>query len=119
MKSKTVKLDVSEEVRKKLVLELETLSSASHPSIVTFHNAFYKSGNIHILMELMNCGTLADLLKEVKSIPEDILCKMSSQVCHSLPFFVQNFVNNPKLATKSYLMASYTFTNTYTLFTET
>jgi hypothetical protein len=42
MTIQVIPLDITEEVRKKILLELKALANAFHESIVTFYGAFYK-----------------------------------------------------------------------------
>lgn len=73
-----IAFDVTPEIRSKLFLELRTLHTSRHPSIVSFYGAFYEEGTISIALEYMD-GSLADLVG-VTSIPEPILCNITSQV---------------------------------------
>lgn len=88
-----IPLDISEDVRKKILLELRTLHNAFHESIVTFYGAFYKvracrvcalstkvqEGAISICLELMDGGTLAEVIKGAP-IPEPVLAHISLKV---------------------------------------
>ena len=47
---KCVKFELEEKVRKKLILELQTLNTSHHKSIVTFYNAYYQNGTTFILL---------------------------------------------------------------------
>jgi mitogen-activated protein kinase kinase 3 len=56
--------------------EIRTLCEAScFPGLVEFHGAFYTagSGQICIALEYMDGGSLADVLRVKKAIPEPIL----------------------------------------------
>lgn len=49
-----------------------------HEGLVDFHGAFYSpdSGQISIALEYMDGGSLADILKVTKKIPEPVLSSM-------------------------------------------
>lgn len=62
-----------------MLTEIRTLCEAPcHEGLVDFHGAFYSpdSGQISIALEYMNGGSLADILKVTKKIPEPVLSSM-------------------------------------------
>ncbi|RZR73166.1 hypothetical protein BHM03_00020982 [Ensete ventricosum] len=64
------------EKRQQLLNEIRTLCEAScYPGLVEFHGAFYipESGQISIALEYVDGGSLADILKLQKLIPEAVL----------------------------------------------
>lgn len=68
-----------QEKRQQLLTEIRTLCEAPcHEGLVDFHGAFYSpdSGQISIALEYMNGGSLADILKVTKKIPEPVLSSM-------------------------------------------
>jgi hypothetical protein len=69
---KVIQFDVSSDVtRKQVTTELRTLYGASHPHVVRYHQAFFDNGAITIVMEYMDGGSLADVLKLHKTgLPE-------------------------------------------------
>lgn len=81
---KVIGLDVTEEVRNKLFVELRTYHSSSHPSIVSFYGASYEEGSIRILLEYMD-GSLADVIKN-RPLPENILSKVTAQILRGLSY---------------------------------
>eukprot|EP00742_Colponemidia_sp_Colp-10_P006036 GILJ01006460.1.p1 GENE.GILJ01006460.1~~GILJ01006460.1.p1 ORF type:complete len:395 (+),score=49.26 GILJ01006460.1:109-1293(+) len=83
---KVVPLDVTEKIRKQILLELKTLHECVCPYIVGFYGAFYQEGAINIALEYMDCGSLQDVLKAVGKIPENILGKMTIQVLKGLEY---------------------------------
>eukprot|EP00906_Rhabdomonas_costata_P011257 RCo015960 len=60
--------------------ELSRLSQAHHPNIVTYHNAFFVGSKLKIVMEYMNAGTVAAVLRAVGPIPMAVLAAMMRQV---------------------------------------
>lgn len=70
---------VEQEKRQQLLTEIRTLCEAPcHEGLVDFHGAFYSpdSGQISIALEYMDGGSLADILKVTKKIPEPVLSSM-------------------------------------------
>lgn len=64
------------EKRQQLLNEIRTLCEAScYQGLVEFQGAFYSpgSGQISIALEYMDGGSLADVLRLQKSIPENVL----------------------------------------------
>lgn len=59
-----------------------------------FHGAFYMpdSGQISIALEYMDGGSLADILRMQKSIPEPILSSMFKKLLHVRTFLSLYFV---------------------------
>ena len=60
--------------------ELRTLYGASHPHIVKYYQSFFDNGAITILVEYMDGGALADILKG-KRVPEKYVAEIGRQVC--------------------------------------
>jgi Protein kinase domain len=60
---KVIAMDVTEDMRKQIILELRTLHESSHPSIVSFFGGFYQEGSVYLALEYMDCGSLLDLVK--------------------------------------------------------
>ncbi|TVU05723.1 hypothetical protein EJB05_48902, partial [Eragrostis curvula] len=84
------KINVFEkEKREQILNELKTLSEAScYPGIVEFHGAFYMpdSGAIYFALEYMDGGSLADIIRIKKFIPEPVLARMLEQVLPALRY---------------------------------
>ena len=97
MAMKVIPLDVTDQVRKQILLELRTLYQAQSPHIVKFYGGFFTDGHIQICLELMdgelekkkilsfNCmplaGSLESLSKKIGPFPEPILASVATQVC--------------------------------------
>lgn len=54
-------------------MELKTLHECDSDYIVRSYGAFLKDGLVHIALEYMDVGSLANVLKEVGRIPESII----------------------------------------------
>ena len=74
---KVIQLGCSEQERKQILIELRTLHKCDSPNIVAFHDAFYAEGAVHVLLEYMDCGSLADVLARHGPLPERLLSKIS------------------------------------------
>ncbi|KAK1311633.1 Mitogen-activated protein kinase kinase 1 [Acorus calamus] len=77
-------MTVEENVRKQIVQELKINQSSQCPYVVVCYHCFYDNGVISIVLEYMDGGSLSDLLKKVKTIPEPYLAAISVQVLKGL-----------------------------------
>jgi serine/threonine protein kinase len=62
------------------VKELQTLYRADNPHLISFYGAFFKDGSISILIELMDAGSISDVLKAVKAFTEPQIAWVAKQV---------------------------------------
>ncbi|XP_048328210.2 mitogen-activated protein kinase kinase 3 [Ziziphus jujuba] len=77
------------EKRQQLLTEIRTLCEAAcYEGLVEFHGAFYTpdSGQISIALEYMDGGSLADILRLRKRIPEPVLSAMFQKLLHGLRY---------------------------------
>lgn len=77
------------EKRQQLLTEIRTLCEAPcHQGLVQFYGAFYTpdSGQISIALEYMDGGSLADILRVRKSIPEPILSSAVKELLLGLSY---------------------------------
>ncbi|THG14544.1 hypothetical protein TEA_011121 [Camellia sinensis var. sinensis] len=73
------------EKRQQLLTEIRTLCEAPcYQGLVEFHGAFYTpdSGQISIALEYMDGGSLADIIRVRKCIPEPVLSSMVQKLLH-------------------------------------
>lgn len=82
---KQISLSVAEDVREKLFREIRTHHKSSHPNVVEFYGAFYFDSDVYIALECMK-GSLKDLLRLVKALPEEILVHIAWQVLQGLVY---------------------------------
>lgn len=66
--------------------EVKILHSCKCDNIVKCYSTYFDNGAINILLEFMDKGTLADLLKKVKRIPEKILGYITYQILIGLDY---------------------------------
>ncbi|CAG5864897.1 unnamed protein product [Menidia menidia] len=76
MARKLIHLEIKPAIRNQIIRELQVLHECNSPYIVGFYGAFYSDGEISICMEHMDGGSLDQVLKEARRIPEDILGKV-------------------------------------------
>eukprot|EP00252_Welwitschia_mirabilis_P023431 TRINITY_DN6611_c0_g1_i1.p1 TRINITY_DN6611_c0_g1~~TRINITY_DN6611_c0_g1_i1.p1 ORF type:complete len:355 (-),score=65.55 TRINITY_DN6611_c0_g1_i1:84-1148(-) len=81
---KAIQMTLQETVRKQIVQELKINQASQCPYIVVCYHAFYNNGVISIVLEYMDGGSLADLLKKVKAVPEPYLSVICKQVLRGL-----------------------------------
>jgi len=81
---KEIVLEMSEKVRKQVMLELKTLAESFSPYVVTCYDAFYSHGKISIILEYMDAGSLLDIMKMEGSFNEIILGKIAYMVLKGL-----------------------------------
>ncbi|THU61074.1 hypothetical protein C4D60_Mb07t19450 [Musa balbisiana] len=76
-----IQMNIQEDIRKQIAQELRISLSTQCPFVVLCYQCFYDNGVISIVLEYMDGGSLADFLKDVKTIPEPYLaaiCKQAS-----------------------------------------
>ncbi|CAD6342105.1 unnamed protein product [Miscanthus lutarioriparius] len=70
--------------RKQIVQELKINQATQCPYIVMCHQSFYHNGVICLVLEYMDRGSLADIIKQVKTILEPYLAVLCKQVLEGL-----------------------------------
>ncbi|CAN6541196.1 unnamed protein product [Malus baccata var. baccata] len=81
---KVIQMNIEESIRKQIAQELKINQSSQCPNIVVCYQSFYENGTISIILEYMDGGSLTDLLKKVKTIPEFYLAAICKQVLQGL-----------------------------------
>eukprot|EP00850_Spirogloea_muscicola_P005249 SM000023S07705 [mRNA] locus=s23:959694:963317:- [translate_table: standard] len=88
------KINVFEKDKRSLLMnEIKLLCEAPNArGLVEFYGAFYSpdSGQISIALEYMDGGSLADVVREAKIIPEPILSVITRKVLHGLCYLHQS-----------------------------
>ncbi|XP_027330022.1 mitogen-activated protein kinase kinase 2 [Abrus precatorius] len=83
---KVIQMNIEESMRKQIAQELKINQQAQCPYVVVCYQSFYENGVISIILEYMDGGSLADLLKKVKTIPEPYLAAICKQVLKGLMY---------------------------------
>ncbi|XP_062843441.1 dual specificity mitogen-activated protein kinase kinase 2b [Trichomycterus rosablanca] len=86
MARKMIHLEIKQAIRNQIIRELQVLHECNSPYIVGFYGAFYNDGEISVCMEHMDGGSLDQVLKEARRIPEEILGKVSIAVLRGLAY---------------------------------
>ncbi|KAI8463291.1 MAG: kinase-like domain-containing protein [Monoraphidium minutum] len=80
---------LQKETRQQMMNDIKALCGApSVPGLICFHGAYHvpDSGQISIVLEFMDGGSLADVLKKVGIIPEPVLSRITGRVLQGLAF---------------------------------
>lgn len=83
---KGIQMNIQETVRKQIVQELKINRASQCPHIVVCYHSFYHNGVISMVLEYMDCGSLADVLKQVQTILEPYLAVVCKQVLKGLSY---------------------------------
>lgn len=75
-----IQMDMQEQVRKNILQELRTLHKAKCENIVQCFGSFYDGGVIYSVLEFMDGGSLAHILKAQTRIAEKPLSRIAKQV---------------------------------------
>lgn len=72
--------------RRQMVAELQAFSSMHCANIVQFHGAYFSrdKGNITMMLELMNCGTLERQVQQLGPLPESLIRSLANQLVSAL-----------------------------------
>lgn len=76
------------EKRKQLMNDIKALERSQCPFLVSFYGAYFDEGHVKVALELMDGGSLRDLVKRLKVpvIPEPILSKVTQQILNGLMY---------------------------------
>ena len=72
------------EVQNRFVREVSLLSRLDHDNIVRHHDAGLHNGNIYCAMELVECGSLKEVLQERGMLPWREAAEVALQLCRAL-----------------------------------
>jgi len=85
-------LEDSHEARQMLLNEIKIVFNVSSDHLVTFYDAFYLDGNIHLALEYMDCGSLEGLIKAAAAsaeggrLPENVNASITFQILQGLTY---------------------------------
>ncbi|XP_077217580.1 MAP kinase kinase 6 [Tasmannia lanceolata] len=83
---KVIQMNIQETVRKQIVQELKINQASQCPHVVVCYHSFYQNGVISLVLEYMDRGSLADIVKQVKTILEPYLAVVCKQVLKGLVY---------------------------------
>lgn len=83
---KTVRYKNDEKTKSQIETEVKVSSEVRNENIIRCYATYFHEGTINFVLEYMDKGTLGDILKKVKKIPENILGIISSQIIKGLAY---------------------------------
>ncbi|KAG0475481.1 hypothetical protein HPP92_015167 [Vanilla planifolia] len=83
---KGIQMNIQETVRKQIVQEIKINQASQCPHVVVCYHSFYHNGIISLVLEYMDRGSLADIIKQVKTILEPYLSVLCKQVLKGLVY---------------------------------
>ncbi|MGZ4789706.1 MAG: serine/threonine-protein kinase [Terriglobales bacterium] len=87
---KTMRVDVhgaeAEDMLKRFQNEARAAGALSHPNIVTIYDAGETEGGFYIAMEFIPGKTLAQLLREVRTVSAEQIVNIGAQICAGLDY---------------------------------
>lgn len=72
------------ERRKQLHKEIQTLSSVECESLITFYGAFHKEGNIGVILEYMDRGSLEFIVESSVRMTDHAMASITYQVAYDV-----------------------------------
>ena len=81
---KVITLGCETQELRQILVELRTLHKSDVPGIISFMDAFYADNAVHIVLEFMDRGNLAMLLRERGPLPEWVLSHVAASVLAAL-----------------------------------
>ena len=69
-----------------ILIEVRTLHKSHVPGIIAFTDAFYCDAAVHIILEYMDCGSLASVMRRHGPLPEPLLARVSVDLLGALDF---------------------------------
>ncbi|XP_010433557.1 PREDICTED: mitogen-activated protein kinase kinase 1-like [Camelina sativa] len=81
---KVIQVNTEESTCKAISQELRINLSSQCPYLVSCYQSFYHNGLVSIILEFMDGGSLADLLKKVEKVPENMLAAICKRVLQGL-----------------------------------
>ena len=78
--SQVIQMNIQEEIRKQIVQELKINQGSQCSHVVVCYHSFYHNGVISLVLEYMDRGSLADIVRQLKTILEQYLAVVCKQV---------------------------------------
>lgn len=86
MAVKVIKLSPNEEIKKLITQEVRALNLCKHPNVIFSHGAIIHSGNMNIIMDFMDKGSLQHALKSSGTLSEPVIGQIAYQVLKGLKY---------------------------------
>ncbi|CAI9106391.1 OLC1v1005534C1 [Oldenlandia corymbosa var. corymbosa] len=83
---KVIQMNIQEDIRKQIVQELKINQASQCSQVVVCYHSFYHNGAISLVLEYMDRGSLADVLRQVKTLLEPYLAVLCKQVLQGLVY---------------------------------
>ena len=83
---KSVKYTEDEKTKSQLETEVKLGNLLKHENIIRIYATYFLKGRINFVMEYMDKGTISDILKKVKKIPEKYVGMITYQVVKGLAY---------------------------------
>ncbi|KAK8520410.1 hypothetical protein V6N12_004349 [Hibiscus sabdariffa] len=83
---KAIQMNIQEEIRKQIVQELKINQASQCSHVVVCYHSFYHNGAISLVLEYMDRGSLADVIRQVNTILEPYLAVVCKQVLQGLVY---------------------------------
>lgn len=83
---KGIQMNIQETVRKQIVQEIKINQASLCPHVVVCYHSFYHNGFISLVLEYMDRGSLADIIRQVKTVLEPYLAVLCKQVLNGLVY---------------------------------
>ena len=96
----------NEEVKKQIENEVRLSSLLKHENIIRCYATYFIDDSINFVMEFMNRGTLGDLIKKEKTIPENILGIIIYQLIKGLAYIQKEKIIHRDLKPSNILLNS-------------
>jgi len=83
---KVIQMNIQEDIRKQIVQELKINQVSQCSNVVVCYHSFYHNGAISLVLEYMDRGSLADVIRQVKTVLEPYLAVVCKQVLLGLVY---------------------------------
>ena len=83
---KSVKYTEDEKTKSQIETEVKLSNLLKHENIIRIYATYFLKGRINFVMEYMDRGTISDILKKVKKIPEKYVGMITYQVVKGLAY---------------------------------
>ncbi|XP_020599781.1 mitogen-activated protein kinase kinase 6 isoform X2 [Phalaenopsis equestris] len=84
--SQGIQMNIQETIRKQIVQEIKINQASQCPHVVVCYHSFYHNGVISLVLEYMDRGSVADIIRQVKTILEPYLAVLCKHVLKGLVY---------------------------------